>query len=166
MPHSSTKSSRGETPRKEEKLEQIKASIEIERPVEHVFAFVADVTNMPRWQSQVIETTSAEPPALGATFEQRVQTPMRDVHAVGQITEFVEGRKFAILTAGGPMRTHAAFDFSEADGVTTVAMQLDVDATKAFKLALPVVARAMNKNAPESLATLKALLETEASSRK
>lgn len=141
-------------------MEKITASIDIERPVGDVFAFVADVRNMPRWQSQVIETTRADPPAHGATFEQRVQTPMRDVESVGEVVGFDEGRRFAISTEGGPMRTKATFDFSESDGITTVEMALSLDSTKAFKLAIPVVARAVRKHAPENLATLKSLLES------
>lgn len=143
-------------------MEQIEATIDIDRPAEDVFAFVADVTNMSRWQPQIIETVRADPPALGATFEQRVQTPMRDVDSVGEVTAFEDGERFAISTEGGPLKTQAIFDFSESDGTTTVAMELRVDAVKAaFKLALPVVTRAMRKGVPENLATLKSLLEAD-----
>lgn len=142
-------------------MEKIHASIEIERSVDDVFAFVADVANMPLWQAQLIETVRSDPPALGATFEQRVQTPMRDVDSVGEVTEYDEGRRFAIVTKGGPLKTQATFDFSESGGITTVSMELSLDATKAFKLALPVVARAVHKGAPENLASLKALLEAD-----
>lgn len=141
-------------------LEQVEATIDIDRPAADVFAFVADVTNMPHWQPQIVETVRADPPALGATFEQRVQTPMRDVDSVGEVTAFEAGERFAITTEGGPLKTQATFDFSESGGTTTVSMQLRVDAVNAaFKLALPVVSRAMRKGVPENLATLKSLLE-------
>lgn len=143
-------------------MEHITASIEIDRPVAEVFAFVADVRNMAAWQSQVIETTRADEPAVGATFEQRVQTPMRDVDSTGAITELEQDRRFAISTAGGPLKTQAAFDFTEAGGITTIIMEMTLDATKAFKIALPVVARAVKKNAPENLVALKSLLESGA----
>ena len=140
-------------------MEQIQATIDINRPAEEVFAFVADVTNMPKWQPQVGETVRSDPPGLGSTFEQRVATPMRDVDSTGHVTEFDVGRRFTIVTSGGPLTTEADFTFSESDGTTTVSMELNVDAKKAFKLALPVVTTAMRKGAPEHLANLKGLME-------
>ena len=51
-------------------MAQIKTTITINRPIEEVFAFVADVRNDIKWRSDVVESkVTSGSLGVGATFE-------------------------------------------------------------------------------------------------
>jgi uncharacterized protein YndB with AHSA1/START domain len=51
----------------------------IQRPVEEVFAFLADFENLPKWNDAIVETTktSPGPVAVGTTYRQIRSVPSR-----------------------------------------------------------------------------------------
>ena len=48
----------------------IQQDVTIARPVDQVFAFLADPANIPRWRPDVVETRSGGPLQAGSEFEE------------------------------------------------------------------------------------------------
>ena len=85
-------------------------SVEIARPPEDVFAFVADPVNDARWtpQAEEVRKTSEGPLGVGSTFEVVVSLLGRHFKGSGEITEYDEAnRKLGLRTSSGPLRIEA-----------------------------------------------------------
>lgn len=76
--------------------------IRIERPAGEVFAFLADLENIPRWNYYVLEVKklSPGPAGAGATYHQVRKTDEQDL----RISEFEPGGKLTVetISAGYP----------------------------------------------------------------
>ena len=68
----------------------VEATTVINRPVEAVFAFVADFQNHPRWESNFVEVrrVSPGPIGFGTIYQCRLRVPGQRVTSRIEITEF------------------------------------------------------------------------------
>jgi uncharacterized membrane protein len=73
-------------------------SVEIDRPADEVFAYVADFANNPRWQGgmQSCRWTSDETAAVGATYVQEAKFLGRRIETHFRVTEYEPGRRVSI----------------------------------------------------------------------
>lgn len=73
-------------------------SIEIERPADEVFAYVADFENNPRWQGGMVacQWTSDERMVEGATYQQEARFFGRPIHTHFRVTAVETGRSISI----------------------------------------------------------------------
>jgi hypothetical protein len=72
----------------------------VARPAEEVFAFFADATNNPVWQSGMVSCTWTSPPpiSVGSTYEQRARFMGRDIVSTFVVKTFDPGRLIEIET--------------------------------------------------------------------
>ncbi len=79
---------------------EMTAEREIARPAEEVFAFFADASNNPKWQTGMVACrwTSDPPIAVGSTYTQHARFMGRDVVSTFVVTTFEPGRLIAIET--------------------------------------------------------------------
>lgn len=92
------------------------ATIEIERPIEEVWGFVADLENMPHWVKGVSEPalTSDPPLAEGSAFTS-LYTYARRTHQIDyEVTAFDAPRRYAVKSTGGPYPFEGALDLASA----------------------------------------------------
>lgn len=91
-------------------------NIQINRPVEHVFRFIADPENFPSWQTGVVRSTVTSPGPIGAgtTFTETVKILGRVVRTTCEITQFDPGRKMCFKATSKPIAYAGQFTF---DGV-------------------------------------------------
>ncbi len=75
----------------------------IQRPVEEVFAFLADFENLPKWNYAIVETTktSPGPVGVGTTYYQTRSIPTRSDERF-QVTAFEPARRLEIHGQIGP----------------------------------------------------------------
>ena len=136
-------------------------SVTIQRPVEDVFAFLADGTNNPRWGPGLLEIPPpAGGPAVGAVYGQGLKGP-RGKRIAGdyRITELDRPSKIAFEVAAGPARPTGVFELSEpSPGTTSVHFALDLQARGLMKLMSGKITKTM-KEEGACLANLKAQLE-------
>ncbi|MEK7353395.1 MAG: SRPBCC family protein [Chloroflexota bacterium] len=70
---------------------RVKDSIKISRPPSQVFAFIADLNNIPKWQAEVVKSTVATPgpTKVGTRFTEGVK--MGPIHTTAdcEVTEFI-----------------------------------------------------------------------------
>jgi uncharacterized membrane protein len=141
-------------------------SIEIKAPVSDVFAFISNVENIPRWQSEVVTSKVVSPSPLrsGTRFEEVVRILGRRVSTVCEVTDYQPTKRFGFRSISG---TSIAYDGQmqfEPNGRGT---HLTLSATfrlKGFwKLAEPLFRFDVRKAISEELKALKSLLENSPS---
>jgi uncharacterized protein YndB with AHSA1/START domain len=104
-----------------------KRSITIHRPVEEVFAYVADGLNARKWRSGVLDIAKMSGDGKGAIYKQGVKGPMgRRVAADYEITAFEVNRRLAFKAIAGPVRPNGEFTFKQAGDGTSVTFELGV----------------------------------------
>ncbi len=128
------------------------ASVAIARPRAEVFAFVADPTRFPQWNSAV---TSVEPMPDSAYLMRR-RLPTGETENGLEVIEFKPPTNFAVRTTSGPTPFTYRYRFAEADGATVVALAGDLELGGVFSL---VPARAFLHGVDANLTTLRQLLE-------
>jgi uncharacterized membrane protein len=130
----------------------------VERPIEHVFAFVSDFRNVPKWNYfvQSVDQTSDGEPGVGTTYHQVRKTDEQHF----RITDYRPPEAVTVKTeAGSRPAFEMRFTFESVDGGTRITdrLQLELGVPGLLeKLAAGRVKRAVMDN----LTKLKALLET------
>ena len=119
-------------------------SVDIARPIEDVFDFLANGTNNPRWQNRVTMTTQVgDTLGVGTAFRQSMRHPLGfSVPANYRITAFERPRLLVTkVTSGGPIRPAGTYELTgNAAGGTTVRCTIDARAAGAARIATPVLA--------------------------
>jgi Polyketide cyclase / dehydrase and lipid transport len=127
-----------------------------------VFAFLADLRNIPRWNYAIARTvpTSPGPAGAGATYRQIRTIPRRSEENL-QITVFQPPTRLAVQGQLGPVRATASYLLEPVPGGTRLANDVELEPLSAplrpiGPLAVPRVKAAVAHN----LGTLKELLES------
>ena len=101
-------------------------SVTIARPVDSVFAYVADGENAQRWRTGVLDIKRESGEGVGTRYAQGVQGPMnRRIAADYEITGLEPDRRIEFQTVAGPVRPHGRYDFEPVEGRTRVTFSLD-----------------------------------------
>jgi uncharacterized protein YndB with AHSA1/START domain len=135
----------------------------IERPIEEVFAFVTDPNNDPLWQSTSLETeqTSEGPVDAGTTFRNTSKFLGRRIDSTYEVTENDPPHKQCVRITSGPIPGSGCYLFEPANGGSTRFTQIfEAEAGGFFRLAEPLVARAIRRQMEADMETLKDLLES------
>jgi hypothetical protein len=96
--------------------------VEVERPIEVVFDFVADGANNLCWQPRIVETIRQSPQeGVGATYRQRIRHSFGfKVSADYGVTDFDRPRLLRFeVTSGGPIRPRGAYELNPMTPATT-----------------------------------------------
>lgn len=100
----------------------------IPRPVDQVFAFVADGENATRWRPGVLDVTHVSGTGLGAVYKQGVKGPGgRRIDADYVITAFEPNRRIAFQATAGPVRPKGEYLFEDLGASTRVTMTLSAE---------------------------------------
>jgi uncharacterized membrane protein len=119
-------------------------SVTVRRPIEEVFAFLADAENDPRWRSGVLDIARVGGDGVGTRYRQGVKGPMgRRVAADFEVTEYEPPRAIGFRTTAGPVRPEGRYLLEPADGGTRVRFWLSFEPRGAARLMTPMVARTM-----------------------
>jgi uncharacterized membrane protein len=119
-------------------------SVTVQRPIEEVFAFLADAENDPRWRSGVLDIARVDGDGVGARYRQGVKGPMgRRVAADFEVTEYEPPRAIGFRATAGPVRPEGRYVLEPADGGTRVRFSLSCTPSGAARLMTPMVARTM-----------------------
>src|SRR5438105_1451276 len=132
MAYSPTKSSRrrkGRSSGSEESaaMGRVQNSVHVARPVAEVFAYVADPTNSPKWNSTVLESSASETPVgVGTTIRSRVRFLGRTSDLDATVREFQAPTRF-VTESLRPYRYLLTWTFSPDNGGTRVVRAGDID---------------------------------------
>jgi uncharacterized membrane protein len=137
-------------------------TVVIDRPVEEVFAFATDPNNDSLWQSTTLETeqTSEGAVDVGTTFRNTTKFLGRQVESTSEISENEPPHKQCLRITSGPIPGSGCYLFESADdGSTRFTQTFEAEVGGFFRLAEPVVGRAIRRQMEADMATLKDLLE-------
>ncbi len=136
--------------------------VTVERPVEHVFRYVTDVSKLPDWQSTLSEIRRASdgPLAVGATLVETRKFLARRWESTLKVVGYEPSRTFALESVSGPMQYAMAYRFEGVNGGTKITLLGTGDPGPFFRLAEPLVGRAAEREFRGDLETLKDILES------
>ena len=139
-------------------MTNFQTSIRIMRPLHELFAYVADPTQFPHWNSAVqsVRSTSAHPGEPGSTFLMRRELPSGPAENMLEILERTPPTDFVIRTTSGPTPFVYRYRFI-ADGSATI---LELDATVELAGLAALAGRAVKRGVDANFATLKRIQES------
>jgi uncharacterized membrane protein len=145
-------------------MAKVEVSVVINRPIEEVFAFAANIENNAQWQSGVLEAqvTSEGPIGVGTTYRYVTQLLGRRIEADGEVTEYESNRKYSFKSTSGPFPIEGGLTCEAAEGGTKVTLVVEADVGGFFKMAEPLVVRTIKKQFEADVGKLKDLLEAQA----
>jgi carbon monoxide dehydrogenase subunit G len=111
-------------------MPQASYSVTISRPIESVFAYIADGGHCTEWRPGVLDIKRLFGSGLGESYSQGVKGPMgRRIAADYSVTVFEPNRSIEFQTTAGPVRPHGRYDFEAVDGGTRLSFALDAEVT-------------------------------------
>ena len=138
----------------------VEHSVVINRPIEEVFEFMADIENAPQWRSGVVEVKKlSDEPAVGARASEVLQFLGRRMETTYEITEYEPNVKFGFKTISGPVSMEGGFTVESVGGGTKVSFKIQGETGGFFKLAEPILGRMVRRQVETDHSNLKDLLE-------
>lgn len=142
-------------------MRQVESSRSVPATPDRVFSFVADLDNLPRWQTGIVsaERTSPDPIRVGSTARvvrelmgQRIEVELR-------IIDYQPGRRLALASEASGVGVQAALDLQpEGDG-SLVRFSMDIRAQNIFMAPIEgMIAGAASSDLAASLDRLRAAL--------
>jgi uncharacterized protein YndB with AHSA1/START domain len=138
-------------------------SIVINRPVEQVFAAMADTKNQPQWDPGLLEAylTPDGPIMIGTRITEVRKFMGRTSENTGEVIEFEPNARITRKSVDMPMTVIGTVTFAGAPRGTKVNWRWDLQLSGFSVLAGPLIATGMKKGAEASLHGLKDLLESQ-----
>src|SRR5688572_22658898 len=145
-------------------MPRYEASIEINRTLEDVFAYVADLTRHPEWAANElrIEPIAGETSRPGARFRSRGRQGGFDVINELTVTIYEPPARFAFEAAGKEGRMLHTFTIAPSgSGARVTKSMLVLDTRLLLRLATPVFTFIVLRNLGKDLRRIKARLEAD-----
>ena len=136
--------------------------VEIDRPRDEVFAFVADPGNATAWYRNIraVEWETPPPIAVGSRLRFRARFLGRSLDYTYEVREIEPGSRLVMATAAGPFPMETTYMLGDAAGGGTRMRLRNRGKPSGFAaVTAPVMSRAMRRANEEDLRRLKALLE-------
>ena len=137
-------------------------TLEIERPVEEVFGFVADQTNAPRWQAGLHEVRRLTDGPIGVGSEHEFVRVFagRQMSSRNRFVEFQPGRFVEFEIPDGWITGRASYLAEPApSGGTVLTSRMQFHVRRPASVLEPILARLLTRDSRRDEARLKALLE-------
>ena len=133
----------------------------IDRPVKDVFAFVANPTNMSKWNSTVVSLEQITPGevGVGTKFKSTGEMMGRRVEGEMQVTAYEPNTKCGFQVNAGPIQVNMNLTFKTVGTGTKISLNAQGNPAGFFKLAEGVMAGRVKSMMEENLARLKSQLE-------
>ena len=140
---------------------KIEYRVVINRPVDTVFAYVANLENLKQWQSGLIESKpiTSGPTGVGSKVAVVRQLLGQKLEGVAEVVAFEPGRVVSVRVTAGPMSVTATNTFEALGNTTRLTSVGELDMEGLLKLAGPLAARGVKKQMEENLENLKKILE-------
>jgi uncharacterized protein YndB with AHSA1/START domain len=135
-------------------------SVTIRRPVEDVFAFLADFENVPKWNYAIVETTkvSPGPVRVGTTYRQTRSAPRRSEETF-EVTVFEPATRLEVQGGLGPFTARVSYLLEPTGSGTTLTNAVDLESSGLLTLVAPLATSRVKHAVAANLDTLKQLLE-------
>jgi uncharacterized protein YndB with AHSA1/START domain len=141
----------------------VEDSIIIRRPVEEVFAFVADQRNAPQWQDGLVEVRRITDGPIGAGTKHTAVRKFlgRRMELTNEYIKYEPNREIT-FTGNGASRFEVSYLTEVTAEGTRVTCRMQMEQGGLFGLAEPLIARSLKKDFESNFYLLKTLLESQA----
>lgn len=139
--------------------------VEIDRPVEEVFAYLTDPERLPEWQETAVSVTLETPGPMraGTRLRELRRGPFgRRVESVVEVSRYEPDRAFDLRIVDGPLPIDGAHRFSGTAGHTRIDFEAAGELPRALRPARPLLARLMRRQFRSYYRRLKRNLEAGA----
>ena len=142
----------------------VTAETRIGRPRREVAGYAMAAENDPIWISGVVEAKMLTEPPLGVGARiTRVATFLgRRIEYVNEVVEFDPQAGMMMRSIKGPFPMTLTYAFDDESGGTRARIRVRGEASGFFKLATPVLSRAVLRSITNDLKTLKRIRESRA----
>jgi uncharacterized protein YndB with AHSA1/START domain len=113
-------------------------TVVINRPVEDVFAFVADQANEPKWHHDVLQAHPERPLELGASVTWLVRFMRKNSYVV-EVTAFEPPRRIQLTARQGPLKPILTHTFEQVDGATRYQRHVQIPLQGMFRVVGPIM---------------------------
>ena len=135
-------------------------SVVINRPIEKVFAYCGDTSNVPQWQDGVDESYQDGPSQLGAISTEVRHVMGQRMESQVQLIEYDPPYRLAFQVIKGPVPFEGVQTFEEVPGGTQVNFTLDGEPGGFFKIAAGMLQNSVQKDIERDFGNLKRILES------
>jgi uncharacterized membrane protein len=143
---------------------RVDLTIQVNRPVQEVFAYVTDPAKLAEWQTNLVSITKETegPVRSGTLFKEVRRAPFgRTVEAIVEVSRYQESRRFDLRIVSGPMPIDGTNEFTAADGATRIEFAAEGELRGALRLAAPILGRLLRRQFENDYARLKDALESD-----
>ena len=142
-------------------MKRIETSAVIRRPIDQVFAYAIEPSNLPEWAPGYLKGTSTSdgPIRVGSTSTRISNFGGRQSESEHVVTEFEPNARIAISTKTGPLIIEELIEVETADEGTRVMIAEEVTAPLLLKPAEWIFAFAAGRNIDKYSQALKDRLE-------
>jgi uncharacterized membrane protein len=139
---------------------QHEVSIHLNRPVEQVFAFLAEPRNLPTWQSNLIEIEqlTEAPLRLGSRVREVRRLGRRPSENRAEITVFEPNKRFETKTITKP-QVMVSYSFEPEGGGTRLRHRFVMLTAGLMRLLEPLILNSIKQQSNSDFETLKHVLE-------
>jgi len=140
---------------------QFTNAITIDRPVAVVFAFLAQLENLPRWNYAISETRkiSIGPVGASAHYEQTRTIPTRSTETF-EITAYEPDRTLAIRGTFGPFPGRFTYELEPMGNHTRLVNTVDLEPSGLVSIVAPLLTSRVKAAVAANLSVLKQILES------
>jgi hypothetical protein len=146
----------------DEMMTDLRDQIFIERPLEEVFAFAADLCNAPKVMAHVLssEKLTEGPVGVGTQFKERRKMGAQDTTSILEFIEYIPNRSYAIQSETNGIEVIYRYRFKTYDNGTLVDFTGEVVAKNIImRLIRPMVINMLKKEDKDHLSLLKKTIE-------
>ena len=139
---------------------QHEVTIHLKRPVEQVFAFLLDTSQLSTWQSNLIksEHLTEGPLRKGSRFREIRRINNKETEIQGEITALEPNKRFETKTATKP-QAMVSYSLDPEQGGTRLKYKFVLITSGLMRLLEPMIASSIKKDTEADFETLKRVLE-------
>jgi carbon monoxide dehydrogenase subunit G len=143
-------------------MPRFEREIDIGRPPAEVFAYLADLANLPAWQGSVEEIVPDEPGPLreGAGFTEVRRIAGKRLESRLEVERLDDGRELTLRVVSGPVPGRVQHVLEPAGDGTRLRLVGELVGGGLRGLAGPLLERAAKREADADLRRLKSVLES------
>ena len=140
---------------------QVEVQVEIERPIEDVFAYITNFENNPKWQNGMVSCTfTTEPPVgEGSRYTQVAQFMGRTIESKFLVTKFIPNERVEFETTESTFPIQIVRMVSPTSSGTLVRAIISGEPDGMMKLFTPLAQVMMRRPIEADYARLKVILE-------
>lgn len=141
---------------------RVTAAVDIARPQQDVFAFLADIGNAPRWQRGVVSShkVSDGPMRVGTKFTETMQVMGMKFDATCEVTVFEPPQRLTMVADGKLVHYEGGFTFEPAAVGTRLSVNGQVALKGFWRLLAPLMGGEIRKESQAELEDIRKVLES------